>query len=291
MMSILDNELKTRIKCIDDSLNYYLKTAYPAVIYEAMQYSVLAGGKRMRPILLLSTCETLGGDIDSAMPFACAIEMIHTYSLIHDDLPCMDDDDLRRGKPTNHKMFGEAMALLAGDALLNKAYEIMSTSCKTPEAVKSMRSIAQSAGTGGMIGGQVMDLLCEDKTIDEDTLLYIHENKTAALIKSAILAGVYLSGSTEDVLLKLGDMATNFGIAFQIKDDILDVVSDSKTLGKPIGSDDKNKKNTYVTIHGLDKAHADYDARIRGVFNVLDSMDIKHTFLYRYIHFLADRKF
>lgn len=261
------------IDLINEKLKYYIGKYSHDIIYDAMYYSVEAGGKRVRPVLLLKTCRSLSGDIEHATPFACALEMIHTYSLIHDDLPCMDDDDLRRGKPTCHKVFGEAMALLAGDGLLNLAYEIMLDEIlKFPEKniVRAAKIIANSSGVGGMIGGQVMDIISEDTPISEDELLFIHKNKTAALITAALLAGAHIAGAPKEVIADLKKAGYNIGIAFQIKDDILDVEGDSKELGKNTFSDTKNNKATYVNLHSLEKAKEDFIELSQEAINLIN---------------------
>ncbi len=224
-----------------------------AKIYEAMSYSVFAGGKRLRPVLLLESCAVCGGSEEEAMPFACAMEMIHTYSLIHDDLPAMDNDELRRGRPTSHIKFGEATAILAGDALLNKAFEAMASS-KSKNALRAMSIIAEASGTEGMIGGQIVDMESEGREIDINALEYIHSLKTGAIIRSSCAAGAVIGGGSEGDIAALCTFAENLGIAFQIRDDILDVTGTEEELGKPIGSDSKQGKNTYVKLVGLDRS-------------------------------------
>lgn len=222
-------------------------------VYKAMDYSLTCGGKRLRPALLLEFCRLFGGKLDAALPFACALEMIHTYSLIHDDLPAMDNDDLRRGMPTCHIKFGEAQAILAGDALLTRAFEIMTkASLKDPaRQLKAINVIAFSSGADGMVGGQVVDLESEGKEISYDTLKYIHRLKTGALIKAACVSGAIIGGADDDSISKVSDFAENLGIAFQIRDDILDVTGNEELLGKPIGSDEESGKSTYVSLFGL----------------------------------------
>lgn len=223
------------------------------VIFESSRYSLLAGGKRLRAIFLLEFCRIFGGSYEKAIPFARAIEMIHAYSLIHDDLPCMDDDDFRRGKPTNHKVYGEAMALLAGDNLLNGAYEIMlEESIKGAEYAKAGFTMARAAGGYGMIGGQVLDIREGIKT--EDELRLMVSLKTGRLFYAACMAGAILGGATEEQLKKVESYAENLGLAFQIADDVLDVIGDFEKLGKPINSDEDNEKYTFVSIYGLEKA-------------------------------------
>ena len=225
-------------------------------IYKSMNYSLSAGGKRIRPVLLLEINKICGGNLSEALPFACAIEMIHTYSLIHDDLPAMDNDDLRRGKPTNHIVFGEATAILAGDALLTQAFKLMasaSVSDKTKIA-DAISYMADAAGSQGMIGGQIVDIESEGKQVDIDVLRYIHRLKTGALIRAACVVGAILAGADEKTLKIVSEYADHLGVAFQIRDDILDVCGDVSTLGKPIGSDQKSQKSTYVSILGIEEA-------------------------------------
>ncbi|WP_427339207.1 polyprenyl synthetase family protein [Caloranaerobacter sp. DY30410] len=228
-------------------------------IFEAMRYSIFAGGKRLRPILTLKTCELVGGNYKDAINFALSIEMIHTYSLIHDDLPSMDNDDYRRGKLTNHKVFGEGIAVLAGDGLLNLAFETMINDIindidKSERKIKALKVIAESAGVFGMIGGQVVDIISEGKNIDEGTLLYIHEKKTSALIEASILAGAIIGGASLDELERLNIYARAIGLGYQIRDDILDKIGDSEKLGKKVGSDEENNKVTYLTFYEIEEA-------------------------------------
>ena len=218
-----------------------------------MRYSVFAGGKRLRPILMWETARLFGKDWETVEHFACALEMVHTYSLIHDDLPAMDNDDMRRGIPTNHIKYGEDIAILAGDALLNKAFEVIAES-NSPNVVKALGVFANAAGTEGMIGGQVVDLNSEGKEIDIERLQYIHSLKTGALIRCACVLGAILSGATDKEISAIDKFSKNLGIAFQIRDDILDVTGDAEFLGKPIGSDEENDKNTYVKLYGIEKS-------------------------------------
>jgi len=223
-----------------------------------MEYSLFPGGKRLRPVILLATCEALGGRIEDALPFACALEMIHTYSLIHDDLPAMDDDDERRGKPSNHKVFGDAMAILAGDALLNRAFETMADLCDSPQNINAMRVIISASGDNGMIAGQVQDILNENKKIDSSTLSNIYSKKTGKLFVAALKAGAWLGGADETYVAAIEQVGEKLGLAFQILDDILEVESTTEVLGKSTDSDSRNKKNTYVSVHGLEAAKVDY---------------------------------
>ncbi|MEI7640995.1 MAG: polyprenyl synthetase family protein [bacterium] len=253
--------MKARIKSfilkIDKNLDKYLPaSAYPEIIYKAMRYSIFAGGKRLRPILTLLTAETCGLSASAVMPVACAMEMIHTYSLIHDDLPAMDNDDYRRGKLTCHKQFGEATAILAGDALLTRAFELIFETSKNKtikpyNIIKAGAEIAKAAGVRGMIGGQVVDMLSERKKISKETLTYLHTHKTGALISAAIVAGAVLADATPAERILFERFGNKIGLAFQIIDDILDVTANSKILGKTSGKDAAADKATYVKHYGL----------------------------------------
>lgn len=220
---------------------------------EAMRYSLLAGGKRIRPILVLEFCRISGGDIEAALPVACAVEMLHTYSLIHDDLPCMDNDDLRRGKPTNHKVYGECVATLAGDALQAEAfYSVLSCGLTAERRAKCAELLAGAVGIDGMCGGQFLDMLGEGKKLNEQELTDINSRKTGALIVAACQMGVAAAGGTELQLAAAGHYGAALGAAFQIRDDMLDVISTAEELGKPIGSDEQEHKNTYMALMGED---------------------------------------
>ena len=265
-------------------------------IYNAMKYSLEAGGKRLRPVLVLATCDFCGGDIKDALPYALAMEYIHTYSLIHDDLPCVDNDDLRRGKPTNHVMFGEAMATLAGDGLLNSAFEAMLSDMKNTEntdslirKIKAADAIGNAAGCLGMIAGQVADIEAEGKSISVEHLDYINKNKTGAIIRAAVQAGAYLGGADEDLFNDLTEYAEDLGLAFQIRDDILDEISDEKELGKPVHSDERNQKYTYVRYRGL-KASEDEVERLTGEARKLIESIGDYPFLVELCDFLISRK-
>jgi len=223
---------------------------------ESMKYSLMAGGKRLRPIMLMAAADAVGAKGTDYLTTGCAMEMIHTYSLIHDDLPAMDDDDYRRGKLTNHKVYGAGMATLAGDALLTLAFEVMlrQQGVSAETLVQVVREISQAAGPDGMGGGQALDLESEGKQISMETMKKIHLGKTGALFRAAIRSGAILGGASEDELQALTVYADNFGLAFQITDDILDVIGDEKVIGKPVGSDEKNHKSTYVTLTSLEEA-------------------------------------
>ena len=233
-------------------------------LYESMKYSLTAGGKRIRPVLLLAACDFAGGDVREALPYACAMEYIHTYSMIHDDLPAMDNDDLRRGVPTNPKVYGEALAILAGDGLLTSAFEAMNKDLmlylddanQMAKRIRAINAIAKGAGCRGMVAGQVSDIEGENNEYSNEMLEYIHINKTGALIISAIKAGLYLGNPTKDMLSNVDIYSVNLGLAYQIADDILDEIGDPKELGKAIGSDKKQHKNTYTSLNGLEAAFA-----------------------------------
>ncbi len=235
-----------------------VKDGYIDTVVSSMEYSLTAGGKRVRPMLVLEFARLCGGSEEAALPFACAVEMIHTYSLIHDDLPCMDDDDMRRGKPTNHKVFGEAQAVLGGDALLTRAFEIILSDEAVSlngadRCVRAGRTLACCAGAEGMIGGQIIDIESEELNAGLERLRIMDDKKTGALIRAACLLGC-ISAGAEDRQMKAAEAyASSIGLAFQIVDDILDVTSDTETLGKPAGSDEQNKKSTYVSCLGLEK--------------------------------------
>mgnify|MGYP003231271886 FL=1 len=289
---IFKEQMDKNIELINKRLDELLTGDYPEVIYEAMKYSMFAGGKRLRPVLLLETCRMFGGKDEDAIDFACALEMIHTYSLIHDDLPAMDDDDFRRGKLTCHKKFDEAIAILAGDALLNKAFEVMADNVvlkKEERFAKAMKFIADASGTRGMIGGQVVDVISEGKVIDAKTLTYIHEHKTAALITAPFKAGCAIGGGSDNDIENFDKVGLNVGISFQIKDDILDVTSSTEVLGKPILSDMKNNKITYVTMYGIETAERELTQRTNEAVSVIQKFGEKGRFLEYYIKSLDTR--
>ena len=260
-MSAFDLEayLKARRQLVDAALDGFLPRADtpPPSVHRAMRYSVLAGGKRLRPILVIAGAELVGAQPSLVMPTACALEMIHTYSLIHDDLPAMDDDDYRRGRLTNHKMFGDAIAILAGDALLTLAFQLVAqnaavTGVDAKVVCDVVAEIAEAAGTLGMVGGQVVDIESEGKTITPEELEYIHIHKTAALLRASLSAGARLGGADAAALAAVGDAGQSLGLAFQIVDDILDVEGSLETLGKTAGSDERKQKVTYPALHGIE---------------------------------------
>ena len=279
-------EIKEKImehtKEVEDIIVKFLpaEEGYQKTVMEAMNYSFLAGGKRLRPMLMLETYRLFGGSSKAIEPFMAAIEMIHTYSLIHDDLPAMDNDDYRRGRKTTHVVYGEAMGILAGDALLNFAFE---TACKglmlepgNPNVAKAMQLLAQKAGIYGMLGGQVVDVESEGLPLEREKLDFIYDLKTGALIEASMLIGAVLAGADEEAQNVILQVAGDIGLAFQIQDDILDVTSDMETLGKPIGSDEKNHKTTYVTIRGLEQAQKDVEEISQRALDGLASLKEKN---------------
>jgi len=272
------------VAIIEESLasSITIENPYYPKLKEAMQYSLMAGGKRLRPVLALATAEIFEKELQEVLAYACSIEMIHTYSLIHDDLPSMDNDDYRRGKLTNHKVFGEAMAILAGDALLNLAYENMLTdalSSNNSRKLKAMSIIAEYAGASGMIGGQVIDLASEGKSVDSDKLKAMHRLKTGALIKAPVESAAIICGANDNELKLLSSYAANLGLAFQIKDDILDVEGSIEDMGKNPGSDALCEKSTYVTMYGLDKSKKLLEDVTNEGVSYLDTFDTKAQFL------------
>ena len=255
----LDAYLKERRQLVDAALDGFLprEDTPPPSVHRAMRYSVLAGGKRLRPILVIAGAELVGAQPSRVIPTACALEMIHTYSLIHDDLPAMDDDDYRRGRLTNHKMFGDAIAILAGDALLTLAFQLVAqnaalTGVDAKVVCDVVAEIAGAAGTLGMVGGQVVDIESEGKTITPEALEYIHIHKTAALLRASLSVGARLGGADVAALAAVGDAGQSLGLAFQIIDDILDVEGSLATLGKTAGSDERKQKVTYPALHGIE---------------------------------------
>ena len=255
---------------VEEALDAVLppEDAPPPTVHRAMRYSVLAGGKRLRPLLVIAGAEAVGGTAALVMPSACAFELIHTYSLIHDDLPAMDDDDYRRGRLTNHKVFGEAMAILAGDALLTLAFRLIADNAvlvPDPRVLRDvLTTVTDAAGTPGMVGGQVVDIESEGQTISAEMLDYIHTHKTAALIRAALVVGALLAGGTERAVAAISTAGERLGLAFQIVDDILDVEGSLAELGKTAGSDERKKKVTYPAYHGLDASRAKAQALIEG---------------------------
>jgi len=254
----------------------------PEKLFEAMDYSLSAGGKRLRPALLLAACDTLGGDLDTALPFACALEMIHTYSLIHDDLPAMDNDDLRRGRPTNHKVFGEGMAILAGDGLLSAAAELVLRAAVRMGDLRGTRAaeaILRRAGVTGMVAGQVMDVTGEGSTPTAEKVEYIHLHKTADLLTAPIEAGFILAGATDEQVAAGCEYGRHLGLAFQMVDDLLDVEGETAVLGKTIGKDAAVGKLTWVAVHGLEKTRLDAEEQVRLAVESLKNLPGETNFL------------
>lgn len=295
-MMDIKKEIAEHTSQVEEIIKKYLpeETGYQKTVMEAMNYSFLAGGKRLRPMLMQETYRLFGGTSDIIEPFMAAIEMIHTYSLIHDDLPAMDDDDYRRGRKTTHVVYGEAMGILAGDALLNFAFE---TACKglmqdvgNPAAARAVQILAQKAGIYGMLGGQVVDVESEGQPLEREKLDFIYDLKTGALIEASMLLGAVLAGASEEEQQVILQVAKDVGLAFQIQDDILDVTSDIETLGKPIGSDEKNHKTTYVTIRGLEQARKDVEEISERALEGVASLSEKNIFLNELIRYLIHRK-
>lgn len=271
-----DNILKNDIRKVNNSLLSFIPDAKDGQykVVEAMKYSLKNGGKRIRPVLALEFAKVCGGSRDDCVPFACAVEYVHTYSLIHDDLPCMDNDDLRRGKPSCHKQFDEATALLAGDALLTHAFEIISNSdLSDDKKVMSISLLSQNSGVSGMLGGQVIDLLYEQGNPTLKELLTVYKLKTGALISAACLIGCICAGADSHQLSAASKFAYSLGIAFQIQDDILDIIGDEEKLGKPVGSDACNSKATYASIVGIDKAKYDVQRLTQNAVKQLEYFD------------------
>ena len=277
-----------------DEINSALKEYLPAaddVVSQAMRYSVENGGKRIRPALLLEFCRVCGGDYKKAVPFACALEMIHTYSLIHDDLPCMDNDDFRRGKPSCHIAFGEEYALLAGDALLTLAFETaMKSNLSAEITVKAAKELAKAAGVMGMVGGQVLDLQNEGKKVGVSDLQKTDELNTGELIRAACVLGCVCAGADDKKIAAAEKYAHDIGIAFQIVDDILDVTSDEETLGKPIGSDEENQKSTYVSLLGIEKSRKTAEELTLNAQKALEAFDGDVSSLKDFAEKLKNRK-
>ncbi|MBW4611713.1 MAG: polyprenyl synthetase family protein [Desmonostoc vinosum HA7617-LM4] len=286
--------LKERQRLCDTALDQAVPIIYPEKIYEAMRYSLLAGGKRVRPILCLATCEMMGGTIEMAMPTACAVEMIHTMSLIHDDLPAMDNDDYRRGKLTNHKVYGEDVAILAGDGLLALAFEFVAL--QTPQNVARERvlqvvvRLGRALGAAGLVGGQVVDLESEGKTdISLETLNFIHKHKTAALLEACVVCGGIVAGVSSEDLQRLTRYAQNIGLAFQIVDDILDITATQEELGKTAGKDQKAQKVTYPSLWGLEESRVKAQELVAAACAELEPFGQRAIPLKAIAHFITSR--
>ena len=282
---------------VDGALEKYVPTAegHTAKLTEAMRYSLFAGGKRLRPILCMAGAETLGGVDEDVLPAACALELIHTYSLIHDDLPLMDDDDLRRGKPTNHKVFGDAIALLAGDGLLTEAFSLMTSHHATEKIaparlLEAIGMISRAAGYGGMVGGQVVDMLWEGKKADLETVKFLHTHKTGALITASVTSGAILAGAPEPQIRSVQSYGRKIGLAFQISDDILDVEGDSETMGKRAGADEEKGKSTYPSVLGLSESKKIQSDLVQEAVQDLQAFGEKAEPLRQIAYYIIERK-
>ena len=287
-------QLQNRVEDIEKILYSYLpkEEGLQKTVIEAMNYSVKAGGKRLRPMLMQETYKLFGGNGKVVEPFMTALEMIHTYSLVHDDLPALDNDEYRRGKKTTHAVYGETMGILAGDALLNSAFEVASTAFDiefSERVAKALKVLAAKAGIYGMIGGQIADIESEGKSVGIDTVEFIHRLKCGALIESAMKIGAILAGASEEEQAKIEQIGADVGYAFQIQDDILDVTGTTEVLGKPAGSDDKNEKSTYVSIKGLEQAKKDVEFMSDRALQNLASFKNRNVFLEDLIKMLINR--
>ena len=292
-------ELQQKVEHINNVLEKFLpaEEGQQRIIFEAMNYSVRAGGKRLRPMLMEETYHMFGGSSAVIEPFMAAIEMIHTYSLVHDDLPAMDNDEYRRGKKTTHAVYGEAMGILAGDALLNLAYETAAKAfdmeVTDTRVARAFAVLAKKAGVYGMVGGQVVDVESEksdDCPITREKLDFIYRLKTGALIESSMMIGAILAGASSDEISRVEQIAAKLGLAFQIQDDVLDVTSTLEVLGKPVGSDEKNNKATYVTFEGLDKAVSDVERISKEAEKLLDDLGYDDAFLKELFEYLIHRE-
>lgn len=289
-------EMKERVSYIDEVIKRYLpkEEGFEKTLLSAMNYSILAGGKRIRPMLMLETYRLFGGEqVNEIAPFLAAMEMIHTYSLVHDDLPAMDDDDYRRGRLTTHKVYGEAMGILAGDALLNYSFEVaaqafsgtMDISC----VAKAFTVLTRKPGIGGMIGGQAVDVENCDRPMDKDKLDFIYLLKTGALIEGSMMIGAILAGAKDAKVEEIEEVGRKIGLAFQIQDDVLDVIGDEQVIGKPINSDEKNHKTTYVTLFGLEEAKKKVEILSLDALKVLEKFPKRNKFLEELVRYLIFR--
>jgi len=291
MQKCFDEKYGSYLKIINERIKTYLpeNETYPGLIHEAMNYSLMAGGKRLRPILCVSVFELFRDDPDCVMPVACALELIHTYSLVHDDLPCMDNDDYRRGLPTCHKKFGEAIAVLAGDALLTEAFGLASKYSGKDIVADIIMELSSACGSRGLIGGQVMDILSEEKQIDEESLLYIHEHKTGKLIQVSVKLGGICATADETAIKEISEYGRYLGLAFQISDDILDVTGSTEKMGKKVGQDEKLHKSTYPSIYGLEKSQKKLKEAVDGAISHLEIFGERKLFLEQLAKFVAYR--
>lgn len=295
--TVFKQEQEKNISYIEDVLKNYLpkNPSFQKTIYDAMEYSVMAGGKRLRPMMMYQAYKMFGGeDKELIEPFMAAIEMIHTYSLVHDDLPAMDNDTYRRGRKTTHVVYGEDMGILAGDALLNFAYE---TAIKGASAVKAAKNainalaiLSKKAGIMGMVGGQVVDVELTGKKLDEERLDFIFKLKTGALLEASLMVGAALAGADEKYIELMEQAGLNIGMAFQIQDDILDITSTTEELGKPVHSDEKNDKTTYVSLYGLEKSHGDVEEYSKKALSIMEELPYENQFLYTLIEKLINRR-
>ena len=292
-------EQKEKVEKIEAILREYLPEAngYQSVIMEAMEYSLMAGGKRLRPMLMMETYRLFGGETEVIYPFMAAMEMIHTHSLVHDDLPALDNDDYRRGRLTTHKVYGEAMGVLSGVALLNYAYEVMLTAFDTADTpdcqahmIQALKVMSHKTGLYGMLGGQSVDVENDGKPMSREMIDYIYENKTSALIEASVMTGAILGGATEEETAIVEKAAKNIGLAFQIQDDILDVTSTEEELGKPIHSDEKNHKTTYVTLMGIEKASQQVKKLSDEAVTLFEGLNKKNEFLFTLVNELVGRR-
>lgn len=295
MIMDLKAYLKEKKEIVDRALERYFQDPVDEpirILKESMKYSLFAGGKRLRPILCIAGAEAVGGNYKDVLPVACALEFIHTYSLIHDDLPVMDDDDLRRGIPTNHKVFGDAIALLAGDGLLTDAFYIMSSdqNINPSKLLRVINLIAEAAGSNGMVGGQVVDIESEGKDVDISILEFIHTHKTGALITASVTSGAILADGTEDQIKAIYEYGKNIGLAFQIADDILNIEGDPKLLGKSVGSDKEKKKVTYPSVLGLYRSKQIQKELVKNAITILKDFDSKADPLREIAKYIIERR-
>ena len=288
-------QLQERVMVIEEILNQYLleETGYQKTVIQAMNYTLKAGGKRIRPLLMSETYKKFGGTEKVIEPFMAAIEMIHTYSLVHDDLPALDNDDYRRGRKTAHIVYGEDMAILAGDALLNYAFEVASTAFSMKEGDVSIgrafQVLASKPGIHGMIGGQTADVELTGKPLTLEQILFIHRNKTGALLEASMMIGAILAGAKEEDVIKIQQIGSNIGLAFQIEDDILDIIGTEEEIGKPVNSDERNGKTTYVSLKGMEQAKEDVKQLTKEAITQLSQIGTENTFLTELLQYLINR--
>lgn len=287
--------LDERRALVENALDRFLPpvTRKPEKLHKAIRYSMLAPGKRIRPILVLASAESVGGGAEQVLPTACALECIHVFSLIHDDLPCMDNDEYRRGRLTNHMVYGEAMALLAGDALLTLAFELVADNASLvpgERIIPVLKMLSEATGTAGMVGGQVVDIESEGKEVTPESLEYIHAHKTGALLTASVMAGALLAGADENQQKALEKYGRSIGLAFQIADDILDVVGDQDKIGKPVGSDEKQDKATYPKLFGVDESRRRAHREMHTAIDSLAAFDPRADPLRNLARFIVERE-